>query len=77
MKYWQYIVSTLLYGLFAVLGLIGLVFFIQEQRWFLAAVSAIIIYVSVDNFFCGTHFRSAGGTCSTHYVLPPFLKGKK
>ena len=70
----SYIISTLLYGLIAVLGLISAIFFLIKRNWFLAVISALIIYVSTDNFFCGTRFGKACKIKAKHYILPPFFK---
>ena len=76
MNYQQYIISTLLYGLMALLGVIGLVYFSIQQQWFLVVISTLIVYVSIDNFFCGERVCNAGFKVKSHYVIPPFLKKK-
>ena len=74
MDYNLYIISTLLYGLMALLGGIGLVYFLIQGQWFLVLISGLIVYVSVDNFFCGERVCNAGFKVKSHYVIPPFLK---
>ena len=76
MKYETYVVTTLLYGLCGALGVAALVYF-ASRNWFLAVLSVLFAYVAMDNFFCGSRLRRAGGKAEHHYVIPPFLRSKR
>jgi len=77
MKYRSYVLWTVLYGVLAIAGIVGAVFFFLEKDWFLFVVNLLIVYVAADNFFCGTHLKKCGIPVQSHYVIPPFLKGHK
>lgn len=74
MNYKVYVISTLLYGVMALLGLFCFIYFLFRQEWFLVIISGLIVYVSVDNFFCGERVCNAGLIVKSHHVIPPFLK---
>ena len=77
MSYKSYVYSTIGYGLFALLGSVGAIYSLLTQRYLLLLINLAIIYVSVDNFFCGYRARTCGFNVKSHYALPPFLKGNK
>ncbi len=72
----KYVVMTGVYGTVAVLAVIATVYFAVQLRFFLALIMALIVYVALDNFFCGSHAKKCGYEVAGHYVIPPFLRGK-
>lgn len=77
MKYRQYVIGTVAYGIAALAGILGGVYFLLKQQWLLVVVFVLITYVALDNFFCGTHLKKCGMPVTRHYVMPPFLRWKK
>ena len=77
MSYNRYVISTIVYGIFAIFGIITFFVFIFQKRYFLVIISLLIVYVTMDNFFCGAR---ANKVCKvkvkTHYTLPPFFLRK-
>ena len=74
--YKKYVMTTSIYGIIGILGIISAVLFIIDQRWFLLLISLAIIYVGFDNFFCSDRCLVVGIKAKGHYTLPPFLKRK-
>jgi len=75
-NYKEYIASTLAYGLAALIAiLLGAVFIFQE-KWLPFIISLLILYVSLDNFFCSSRAKACGIKAKGHYTIPKFLKKK-
>lgn len=66
----KYILSTSLYGLTGVLGILTLIYFIIKKDIFLTLLSLIVILVSIDNFFCGKRAKVCNSKIKTPYILP-------
>ncbi|MBR9676702.1 hypothetical protein GOV04_01000 [Candidatus Woesearchaeota archaeon] len=77
MTYERYVRTTIMYGVIALIGFFGFLYFAFTNDWFLAVISLAMLIVSLDNFFCGTRLSGATGKTCNHYVMPPFLKKKK
>ena len=69
--------ETILYGIMGILGIWWLIDSLVTDNTLLLLISALIIYVSWDNFFCGSRAKKCGLPITTHYTIPPFLKRKK
>jgi hypothetical protein len=76
-NYQKYILSTFLYGLCFVIGVIAALFFIYERSFFLAFLGVLFAYVSLDNFFCGSRAKTCGFAVKEHYIAPWNLKKSK
>ncbi len=76
MNYKAYVLSTIAYGLFALIGFAGLIYFLMNKNYFLALICLAIFYVSLDNFFCGARLEKTGKKVKSHYAVPPFLRKK-
>jgi len=76
MNYRKYVHSTIGYGIFAVVGLVAMIYSLFNQNYLLLVISVLIMYVSLDNFFCGHRLKKCGIDCKSHYTVPPFLKKK-
>ena len=72
----SYILSTIVYGMIFVIALSLSVYFSIIHRWFLVIISLLMIYVCLDNFFCGARACKVGYRIKTHYAIPPFFKKK-
>jgi len=76
MKNKKYVYSTLGYGLFAFFGLILVVYSFFTKRYVGLVIGILIMYVALDNFFCGCRARRYEVKDRGHYVIPRFLKRK-
>lgn len=72
--YHCYVCSTLIYGVFALIGLISAIYFFSQQSYGLVIIALIVLYVGADNFFCGARAKKCGVPIASHYCIPPFLK---
>jgi hypothetical protein len=73
----RYIISTVGYGVVAVLGAAAGVYAYTARNWILLGVCLLIVGVAVDNFFCGDRCRVAGLPATGEYTIPPFLRREK
>jgi len=72
--YNKYIISTIGFGLCAIIGLISSIYSIINANYVLLGISLLFIYVSIDNFFCSSRAKTCGMASVNHYMMPPFLK---
>jgi ABC-type transport system involved in multi-copper enzyme maturation permease subunit len=77
MRYITYIITTLLYGLAGILGLAGMIYFSRKNEWIVVMICIFILFIALDNFFCGGHLVKTGRKVCPHFVVPPFLMRKK
>ena len=66
-SYW---VSTALYGCVPPFGIIVAGVALRDGNWILLAASVLAVLVALDNFFCASRARKAGGKAEGHYALP-------
>ena len=76
MSYKLYVVSTIGYGLVAIAAFAGGVYLLRIHRYFLALICLVMVYIALDNFFCGHRAKAAGIDAHSHYFFP-FKKRKK
>jgi hypothetical protein len=72
--YKKYILSTILYGICAMMGIISSIYSIIHYNLLIIIISLLFIYVSVDNFFCSSRAKACNRAAATHYMMPPFLR---
>ena len=53
------VTRTLIYGLFYILGIIGLLYFFIVGDAFLAVISILIAVVSLNNLFCNVKLKKS------------------
>jgi len=75
-SHYGYVFSTTLYGLVALIGVVSFISFLAQERYFFVVLSVIVVYVALDNFFCGLRAKRAGVNTNKHYIIPSFLKMK-
>lgn len=70
----KYFLETFAYGICFILGVVSLIYFSIQKSLFLSLLSLIFAYVSIDNFFCGSHAKKCGFPIRSHYILPWKIK---
>ncbi len=73
-SYTKYVIVTLAFGAFGLLGLGYGVYFLMTKKYFLFVIGILIFLVAMDNFFCSARLKKCGITIPSHYAAPPFLR---
>lgn len=76
MKYSDYVLYTILYGVIGLVGLVLSIVFLIQERYILVGIGFLIFLISMDNFFCNSRAKKCGIKTTGHYSLPEFLKRK-
>lgn len=76
MNYSNYVISTIGYGIFAILGLLGVIYFGITKQFTLFFLGLAVFGIALDNFFCGSRAKKHGFKAKSLYVVPSFLRKK-
>lgn len=73
----KYKLTTGIYALCFLFGVVMSIISLLQEKWIVFLIALAFAYVGLDNTFCGTHAKVCGYHVKTHYVIPPFLQGKR
>ena len=74
MKKSLYALSSLFYFLAFLSGVLFLGWSLKNKNIYLGIIAVLIIYISLDNFFCSSRIKKYGYKAKGHYSFPGFRK---
>lgn len=77
MQYRTYVISTVWYGIFGIIAVFLIGYFLWMRRILLAGICGMIALVVFDNFFSAERLGKTGHATKKNYVIPPFLLRKR